>query len=279
MNPADLMPEIVREQCSHFNISNAAILFDESFIMDHKYKSLLLNVPTRHVIVPTRTPVNALRDQISRLRDLDIVNFFVLGSEQTISAALQAASNLEFTDHRYGWFAVNLNEDFTIQCPNCKRAKLMVFKPEISNNQQQLSELTSKGALPKPWIQSAFYYDLAKIGVQAMKASIDANEWKKPKNWLECDDVNDNTKIPIRNFDFRKRLQQVTSGSAFMPTYTAFTLAGKNGESQAKFDVNGVSVQIKDGRVTSEEVIETWQAGIDMPLNVSLYIYFFFLQF
>ncbi|XP_058796217.1 ionotropic receptor 25a-like isoform X2 [Phymastichus coffea] len=271
MNPADLMPEVVREQCSHFNISNAAILFDETFVMDHKYKSLLLNVPTRHVIVPARPAGAALREQISRLRDLDIVNFFVLGSEATISAALQAANSLDFTDHRYGWFGVTLNEDSSVRCEDCRRARILVFKPEASGNQQQLSELTSKGALPKPWIQSAFYYDLARIGVLAMKAAVDAAEWKPGRRtFVSCDDYGDNSTTPPRKLDLRKRLGQLTDGGgAFAPTYAGFGWGGKNGEHQAKFEVNGVAVQVKEGRVTSEEPVESWQAGVDASLSLT----------
>lgn len=147
MNPADLMPEVIRQQCSMFNISNAAILFDDNFVVDHKYKSLLLNVPTRHVIVHTKEPGTPVQRQISMLRDLDIVNFFVLGSEPTISAALQAANNLNFTGHKFGWFGVTLTEDFTARCTGCKNVSLMLFKPQAATNQQQLSELTSKGTL------------------------------------------------------------------------------------------------------------------------------------
>lgn len=145
MNPTDLMPEIVRQQCSVFNISNAAILFDDTYIMDHKYKSLLLNIPTRHVIVPTKPPGVDLQRQISKLRDLDIVNFFVLGKDETINAALEAANSLNFTGYKYGWWGITLNDNFSPQCPSCKNASIMIFKPDNSKNQQGLGELTSKG--------------------------------------------------------------------------------------------------------------------------------------
>ena len=267
MNPADLMPEVIRQQCSMFNISNAAILFDDEFVMDHKYKSLLLNVPTRHVIVHTKEPGEPLRRQISMLRDLDIVNFFILGNEVTIGAALQAANSLNFTGHKYGWFGITLNHDFSPRCADCRNVSLMLFKPQASQNQQQLMELSSKGVLPRPLILSAFYYDLTKIGVLAMKAAVDAAEWRKPR-FIECDDYNENVTVAPRNVDLRRRLQQVTGGSAFMPTYAGFVW-GKNGESRANFGANAVVIQIRDSKLINEDTVETWQAGIDSPLNVS----------
>lgn len=47
-------------------------------VIDHKYKSLLQNLPTRHVI--TTITKDDKRKQIVKLRNLDINNFFVLGS-------------------------------------------------------------------------------------------------------------------------------------------------------------------------------------------------------
>lgn len=55
--------------------------------MDHKYKALLQNIPTRHVI----TAIAASSDreqQIEKLRNLDINNFFILGSLASIKAVL-----------------------------------------------------------------------------------------------------------------------------------------------------------------------------------------------
>lgn len=55
--------------------------------MDHKYKALLQNIPTRHVI----TAIAAVGDraqQIEKLRNLDINNFFILGSLASIKDVL-----------------------------------------------------------------------------------------------------------------------------------------------------------------------------------------------
>lgn len=54
--------------------------------MDHKYKSLLQNIPTRHVITNINTEQRA--EQIEKLRNLDINNFFILGSLTSIRNVL-----------------------------------------------------------------------------------------------------------------------------------------------------------------------------------------------
>lgn len=56
-------------------------------VMDHKYKALLQNIPTRHVITAITKPADR-QQQISKLRNLDINNFFILGSLQSIREVL-----------------------------------------------------------------------------------------------------------------------------------------------------------------------------------------------
>lgn len=55
--------------------------------MDHKYKSLLRNIPTRHVITAIAEP-QGRSAQIEKLRNLDINNYFILGSPQSIRDVL-----------------------------------------------------------------------------------------------------------------------------------------------------------------------------------------------
>lgn len=57
--------------------------------MDHKYKALLQNIPTRHVITAIAKPADR-QQQIIKLRNLDINNFFILGSLQSIRDVLGA---------------------------------------------------------------------------------------------------------------------------------------------------------------------------------------------
>lgn len=87
MPPADIIPEVVRAIILYMNITNAAILYDSTFVMDHKYKALLQNIPTRHVITAIGKS-NELSDQLDKLRNLDINNFFILGSLNSIKAVL-----------------------------------------------------------------------------------------------------------------------------------------------------------------------------------------------
>lgn len=76
--PSDILTEIVRAIVVYNNITNAAILYDETYVVDHKYKALLQNIPTRHVITAIANDKERA-DQLVKLRNLDINNYFILG--------------------------------------------------------------------------------------------------------------------------------------------------------------------------------------------------------
>lgn len=63
------------------------IFVEHATVMDHKYKALLQNIPTRHVITAIAKPADRPQ-QITKLRNLDINNFFILGSLQSIRDVL-----------------------------------------------------------------------------------------------------------------------------------------------------------------------------------------------
>lgn len=63
------------------------IFVEHATVMDHKYKALLQNIPTRHVITAIAKPADRPQ-QIAKLRNLDINNFFILGSLQLIREVL-----------------------------------------------------------------------------------------------------------------------------------------------------------------------------------------------
>ena len=46
--PHDMFQYIVRDLVTLTNVSNAAILYDDTFMMDHHFKNLLLNIPVRY---------------------------------------------------------------------------------------------------------------------------------------------------------------------------------------------------------------------------------------
>ncbi|XP_020709243.2 ionotropic receptor 25a-like [Athalia rosae] len=265
MPPADLVPEAIRQLVITMNVSNAAILFDDNFVMDHKYKSLLQKVPVRHVIVKAKEAGSQMTKQLSKLRNLDIVNFFVLGGPETLRAALDAAQALNFTGRKFAWHGLTLG-DFSPDC-DCMNITVLFLKPSPSANQQALGELKNKGLLMKPVLTSAFYYDLTRIGVTAMRAAIDSGHWPADSNHLTCD-AYDGNNTPVRSIPFLSHLKNVTSSSEFQPIYANFTWGERNGQHHASFQMTMSMVIIANSNPVSTEKVGLWDAGIDRQLEV-----------
>jgi ionotropic glutamate receptor len=72
--------------------------------MDHKYKSLLQNIPTRHMIV--KADQEDGKAQLKRLRERDIFNYFILGRVSTINNVLDSAEENGFFERQYAWHAI-----------------------------------------------------------------------------------------------------------------------------------------------------------------------------
>jgi hypothetical protein len=72
--------------------------------MDHKYKSLLQNIPTRHMIV--KADLKDGKAQLKRLRERDIFNYFILGRIATIKNVLDSAEENGFFERQFAWHGV-----------------------------------------------------------------------------------------------------------------------------------------------------------------------------
>ncbi|XP_018303765.1 ionotropic receptor 25a isoform X1 [Mycetomoellerius zeteki] len=267
MSPSDLAPEAIRQLAIQMNITNAGILYDKKdFVMIHKYKSLLLNVPTRHVINSLQNMIDNVREQLSKLRDLDVVNYFLLGDEDSTNMLLNAGNSLSFTGRKYGWFILTLDEEMWPSCA-CENITILLLKPEtptVSDENQAESVIRTK--FPKPLITSAFYYDLTLLGVSAMKSALDNGDWPLEPNHIDCNSY-DETNTPTRELDFLAKLMAVSKNMT--PTYAGISWGKKNGEHHVDFKMIMYMVNIEREKITLKEKGGDWQAGIEMPLQVT----------
>jgi ionotropic glutamate receptor len=73
-------------------------------VMDHKYKSLLQNIPTRHMIVKVSQENGEA--QLKNLREKDIFNYFIIGRLTTISKVLDSAQANGYFDRQFAWHGI-----------------------------------------------------------------------------------------------------------------------------------------------------------------------------
>ncbi|XP_044735980.1 ionotropic receptor 25a-like isoform X2 [Chrysoperla carnea] len=259
MPPADIIPEIIRTIVEKQKIANAAILFDDSFVMDHKYKSLLQNIPTRHVITQIDEP-NKIKEQLKRLRNLDIVNFFVLGSLTSIKNVLDGADEINFFGKKFAWYAITQNKGDLKS--NCKNATIIYVKPTPdAKSQDRLGNIKTSFQLnAEPEIAAAFYFDLALRTFLTVKDMIIDGLWPKNLTYISCDDYDGHNSPPRYGLDLRKAFKKI-------PTYGPINVT-TNGQSQMEFNMQLAAVSIRDGASDKSELLGTWKAGLNNELNL-----------
>nr|CAD7411030.1 unnamed protein product [Timema cristinae] len=137
-------------------------------VMDHKYKSLLQNLPTRHVIIKVNESM-PVKKQIQKLRDLDIFNFFIVGRLSTIKDVLDNANINKFFAPHFAWHAFTLEDD-QLRC-SCKESTVIFLHPEPEPEcKDRLKEIQETYGLEgKPDITSAFYFDFTLRALLAIK--------------------------------------------------------------------------------------------------------------
>ncbi|KAB0800767.1 hypothetical protein PPYR_06506 [Photinus pyralis] len=259
MPPADLIPELIRTIVLQQNISNAAILFDDTFVMDHKYKSLLQNIATRHVV----TPVNPadVKTQLIKLRELDIMNFFILGGLDTAKMILDTADNLDYFSRKFAWHILTQeNED--VKC-NCRNATIVYIKPLLVDPyRNRLNTLRTSYQLDgKPQILAAFYFDLALRSYMAVRSMLGFNQWQQNMSYITCDayDMVKKNTPPRNQILLKKSFSEVTGEEL---AYGPFRMVS-NGKSYMQFDMELTAVGVRDGSPDKSVKLGKWKASLD----------------
>ncbi|KAK3865075.1 hypothetical protein Pcinc_029281, partial [Petrolisthes cinctipes] len=209
MPPGDVIVQSIRDIVASQNMTNAGIIYDHTFVMDHKYKSLLMNLPCRHIMTMAEDTEAGLRKQTKRLMDADIVNFFAVGSQETISRILDAATANDLFGRKYAWYAVSKGDE-DIQC-SCKNSTVVFLRPQTTpDTRGRLTMLQRDFDLTaEPIIDSAFYFDFAIRGLKAAARMAEMGKYDN-FNYIKCEAF-DEDNPPVRDdFDLMDALMKVS---------------------------------------------------------------------
>ena len=72
--------------------------------MDYKYRTLLQNVPVRHLINKMKNDPEDIKKQLKRLVDVDLNNIFLLSSVKNAERYLDIANALNMNTKKTQWF-------------------------------------------------------------------------------------------------------------------------------------------------------------------------------
>ncbi|XP_066155907.1 ionotropic receptor 25a-like isoform X1 [Euwallacea fornicatus] len=266
--PGDIIPEMVRTLVLNQNITNAAILYDDTFIMDHKYKALLQNVATRHLIDEINQDPSKIPEQLDSLVKLDLKNFFVLGDLHTIQTVLEAADLKKLFNRMYAWHVMTKDAgDIKASVPN---ATVLFAKPLVNTQyQDRLRNIGNAYQLSNvlPEIDGAFYFDLALKAFLAIKEMLLDGSWKRNNvtNFVTCDDYEPKNSPKRFNLNLRSYLQKE---SLEPPTYGPFSIT-TNGLSYMEFSMALTAVYVRSSSSDKSLSLGVWQAGFDNNLTLT----------
>ncbi|XP_023346465.1 ionotropic receptor 25a [Eurytemora carolleeae] len=255
--PGDTLPDIIRSLVTDLNITNAGILYDESFVMDHKYRSLLLNLPTRHIIKPLETTDAGIKDQLTRLESVDINNFFVLASLANLKMVYGVASRKGMTGEKYAWFAgtKDSGQEFDQTC--CERMKVAFFhaSPIPSNIMRSLKTMKN-GLTGMPEVDAGFYFDLAVRAATSMKKLMAGGSLPN-YSLSKCSEYTETTPV-ARSIDLLSVFKVDNPGMSY--AYGPMKISS-NGLSMMNFKVNLLSYTIESMKVADRKEIGSWEWG------------------
>ncbi|XP_068084209.1 ionotropic receptor 25a [Anabrus simplex] len=260
MPPGDIAPEIVRSLVNNRNISNAVIIFDNyTTVMDHKYKSLLQNVPTRHVINQIAPTEDKLREQLLRYEKLEVFSYFIVGTINTITRVLNMGSELGYLGEKYAWYTITLESE---PVNPSSEALFLHAKPANPKSPEIRAKLEKYGVTAKPTIVAAFYFDLMVRGIVAVKdmAGIPVD------GYISCNDYSETNKPVRTSLDLLTPFKEVKDEMNW-----GEMVITENGKSYMKFTMPIHKYEFdKSGKQINKNVepVGSWSAGFDMEIQV-----------
>ncbi|XP_045465675.1 ionotropic receptor 25a-like [Harmonia axyridis] len=262
--PTDIIPQIIREIVERQNITNAAIMYDNNFVMGHKYKTLLQNIATRNII--TAIDKNKLETQIQKLSKMEILNFFILGSLVTIKDVLTLASRNSLLVKTFAWHAITVDEG-DITC-DCSEGRVLFIKPVIDPMfEERIKQIKKTYQFDNaPLITTIFYFDLALQSFLTIKTMLQKGQWPESMNeYLTCDGFNGTNNPKRTDLDLLTAFRKENTES---PTYGPFAVIS-NGKSSIQFLMEIFLTSFSRNMVESSVSIGTWDASFGSNLTLS----------
>ncbi|KAF5277632.1 hypothetical protein FQA39_LY06125 [Lamprigera yunnana] len=244
--PADLIPEMIRHFVNMQQIFQAVIFFDNSFVLEHKIKSLFQTMAAQFVYVPILTTIT--KEHLEKLRKTNIVNFFVLGALNNAKKVLDVADSLNVFSKRFAWYVITQDKG-DLTC-NCRNATVIFVNPTVNSNQKRFQQI--KVSIDPP-LAAAFYYDLALRAFRTLRTMLPTKAWPKRVSYTSCEKYEQ----PVqRSFD----LFQFFAKENIIPAYGDFKFTA-NGEGYMNFSMDIKAINIFNNKINKSKTLGTWNVN------------------
>ncbi|CAG7815474.1 unnamed protein product [Allacma fusca] len=263
--PMDLLDQAIRSISELQNLSNAAIFFQNDIEVNHKYKSILRDVPVKHKLLqlPTRFTSSSkykIESQLDHLSKLSYTNYFLVASSEIISTMLSIAYNTMKHSTLNAWFTLS-TDDGPISCNECQYSfnvvSLVPKYLESSKSEDSGRYLAKKLGKPERIsLNDRIFYDLT------IDAALAVGEQKLEKTWpagtigkIPCVAYDMKRSYPDLNIDIRTYFEDP---SKLHGTYSI----SKHGRHYSVFKMEIQSLSFEPNRETpSSKPAGTWSAG------------------
>ena len=190
--------------------------------MELKYGTLLINIPTRHIIQKVHDDIDS---QLMKLTKIELTNFFVLGNQKTIDMVLSTASKLNIMGaNKYAWYVMTLEEKEKVMCSSCKDVHVMYMHPMAKGNDASLGSVRRNyGLAAEPDISVSFYFDAALRGLKGVSNWKDSSDFKA-LTYTKCSDYAGPEAL-IREVDLLSHIQKVKVEPNHKALFTLYYLS------------------------------------------------------
>ncbi|XP_045465402.1 LOW QUALITY PROTEIN: ionotropic receptor 25a-like [Harmonia axyridis] len=267
--PADLIPEMIRKLVVRQLMISAAIMYDKTFVMDHKHQSLLRNIATRHLI--SEINPTEIDQQLLRMIKFDLVNFFILGSLETIKLVLDSAwkHNLFNKNKKYAFYILTQDLGDLLEC-EIKNGTIFFGQPSVNKNFKSRLDFLKKTYFldGKPEMTASFYFDLsiqAFLTVRNMMIDGTLYYTKNPK-YITCDEYNKLNKPTRAGLDLEVMFKMQTEHTIESPSFGNLVVVS-NGLSSMRFEMNLNLIDFRQGHVSRKITVGNWMGGIDSNIS------------
>ena len=157
-------------------------------VMDYKYRTLLQNVPVRHLINKMKMDNDDIEKQLKRLTNVDLNNIFLFSTIKNAEKYLSTANNMEepMNTKKTKWFVLTkvwqrnkvnkVNKNWhkhsdiqddeaseKLQC-NCVNMPVVIITPESTMKPPSAPSINGVSA-----IDAAFYRDSVDAAIKAVR--------------------------------------------------------------------------------------------------------------
>ncbi|XP_044757854.1 ionotropic receptor 25a-like [Coccinella septempunctata] len=254
LSPNDVIHSLIRQIVFRQNMTNAAILFDETIVLIHKFKSILVNTGISFTFLHVNP--TTITEDLKKLHSLFFVNFFVIGTITTVRSVLKVASKLAYLTQKYSWFL--LTRDTGKIGAACESCSLLVVQPVISNEcKSNLGKIF--GSKIEPELSLSFHFDLY-VGTFISIREILKNSNGDLGNYKTCEQYYDDKTVIVRS-DINL-IEELRKPKSFGPTCGKINYIS-NGFSHMDFNMSLTLMKIMNHSISESTEVATWIAGLN----------------